>query len=652
MRLVRSMGGWWLACARAARAMLALGLLAQCVASGAAVAEAPTDRLMIAFRNASAPPRAAVAASGHERIDALALRSIMPMRYLRTMYDGSHVVHLGRFMHGQELAAAVARLAADPQVDRVAPDRVKRIQATMPNDPRAAATVASPNGEFTQQWYLLAPNATLISPIDAVGAWDYSRGSASVPVAVIDTGVLFRHPDLGTVANGGKLLPGYDMVSSDAGSSPPTFYVANDGNGADPDPTDPGDWISSADLSNPATAPIFASPAAGCTVAPSSWHGTLVSGIIGASTNNGIGIAGVGWNSPVLPVRALGKCIGYDSDIIDAMAWAAGIAVPYPDPTSVTPPANPNPVRIINLSLGGPGACSSFYSSIIGQLTAMNVVVIAAAGNGAGAAGAGGAVTEPANCAGVIAVGALRYTGTKVGFSNLGPEVAISAPGGNCLSPTVTSGPPCVFSIVSTSNTETETASDAGMGYVDGNQPTVTFQGQPFVGGGEFGTSFSTPMVAGVVALMLAANPNLTPAQVLTLLEFSSRPFPAPGSVPICPNADPTTSECACPPPTVAATSTTPASGGQCGAGMLDARQAVLAAINAIPAVPSVLPAPTPISAPVIPPPPPQASASKASSSGSGGSGVTAPWWILLVLAFAAMRARTTRKPEAGGRVS
>jgi serine protease len=224
----------------------------------------------------------------------------------------------------------------------------------------------------------------------------------------------------------------------------------------------------------------------------------------------------------------------------------------------------------------------------------MNVLVVAAAGND------GAAVAEPANCHGVVAVAALRHIGTKVAFSNLGPEVTISAPGGNC----VDSNPPCLYSIVTTNNTGTESpASGAGMIYVDGNQASVTYSGQTFAGGGVFGTSFSAPMAAGVIALMLNVKPSLTAAQVISILQSSSRPFPAtPSGVVSCTDPSATTTpggiECGC------TTST-------CGAGMLDAYRAVLAARNF--------------------------SASPPPASGGGGGG-DAPWWILSLLLAGAMR--------------
>jgi len=617
------------ACGRLALAWVALlGLLAA-PAAGAFAPEPATDRVLIKLRDSAGIPRdiRGSASSAGERIDALAVRKGTPMRYVRTLYSGAHTVRLSRWMEGTELTALVARLASDRDVEMVGPDRLKRVASTIPNDPRYGANNGDPTGAFTQQWYLVTPTSTLVSAIDAERAWDFSRGAASVPVAVVDTGVLFRHPDLGTVANGGKLLPGYDMVGPDNPTAQPyTFYTANDGNGRDADPTDPGDWINTTDLTNPATKAIFGgNDAAGnplCPVSPSSWHGTLVSGVIGAATNDGISVAGIGWNTPILPVRVLGKCAGYDSDILDGMAWAAGLSIQYPDPTSPNVPTNPNPVKIINLSLGSPTPCSSFYSSLISQLNAMDVVVVAAAGNSGGSNGAGGSVGEPANCLGAIAVAALRNTGTKVAFSNFGPEVAISAPGGNC----VNSQPPCFYSIVTTGNSGTEKATDAQMTYLDGNEPPVTYSGKTFSGGGVFGTSFAAPMVSGVIALMRAANPQLTASQVTAMLKSSARPFPA-STEPVCPATDAVTGECAC-------TQTT------CGAGMLDAHAAVLAAMGN-PANPTALPPPSPSAPPVIPV---VAQATPPPTSSSGGGGAVAPWWILALIAAGTVRVSTRRK--------
>ena len=132
-------------------------------------------------------------------------------------------------------------------------------------------------------------------------------------------------------------------------------------------------------------------------------------------------MAGAAPGVQVLPLRVLGKCFGNDADIQAAMRWAGGLAVPGV-------PANPTPARVVNLSLGSGDACTAGYQSVVDELLASGVSVVAAAGNTAG-----GPVGSPANCQGVIAVLALRHAGTKVGFSDLGPQITIAAPGGNCV---------------------------------------------------------------------------------------------------------------------------------------------------------------------------------------------------------------------------
>jgi hypothetical protein len=213
---------------------------------------------------------------------------------------------------------------------------------------------------------------------------------------------------------------------------------------------------------------------------------------------------------------------------------------------------NGTPARVINLSLGGEEACTSGYRSAVAEITAAGVVIVAAAGNDAGHV-----VGVPGNCEGVIAVAGLRHAGTKVGFSSLGTEVAIAAPGGNCIN--TEQGSPCLYPILSTSNAGVTTPGASI--YTDAYNISV-------------GTSFSSPLVAGTVALMLSARPSLTPAQVRTILQGTSRPFPtrsADPSIPVCRAPQPMGStqvdqlECLC-------TTTT------CGAGMVDAGAAVAAA--------------------------------------------------------------------------
>jgi serine protease len=213
-------------------------------------------------------------------------------------------------------------------------------------------------------------------------------------------------------------------------------------------------------------------------------------------------------------------------------------------------PTNPNTARVINMSLGSAGTCSAAYQDAVNQLTAASVVVVVSAGND------GLTVGTPANCSGVIAVAGVRHSGTKVGYSDLGTAVTISAPAGNCVNLTGT----CLYPILTTSNTGTST-------------PVAGAAGAKYTGGGSdasLGTSFSAPLVSGTVALMLSANASLTPAQVISALKSTARAFPSTGAatgVSACtaPTSVAQSSECYC-------TTTT------CGAGMLDAGLAVAAA--------------------------------------------------------------------------
>ncbi len=415
---------------------------------------------------------------------------------------------LGRGLSSRALAE---RLARQPVVEGAVVDQRRSISAQVPNDPYfgAGQTTVTP---VVGQWYLRAPDATAVSATNAVGAWAITEGSASITVAVLDTGVRFDHPDLA-----GKLWPGYDFVRSS---------VSNDGDGADADASDPGDWSLASDT---------------CGAHDSSWHGTQVAGLIGAASDNGIGMAGLGRKVMVLPVRVLGKCGGYDSDIIAGMRWAAGLS------SSAT--TNPHPARVLNLSLGSSGTCRTgtqsnpHYLETIAELNAAGVVVVVAAGNDTGHA-----VNSPANCSGAIAVAGLRHAGSKVGYSNIGPEVALAAPAGNCVN---LSGP-CLYPLLTTLNAGT-TAPGANI-YSDSFNPSL-------------GTSFSAPLVAATVALMLSVDPTMSPSQVKAALQTSARNFPTAGG------GDSTVA--ACQPPTTTDQLECYCSTSTCGAGMLDAGGAV-----------------------------------------------------------------------------
>jgi serine protease len=470
--------------------------------------------LLIRFKNTSNASRVA-AVSTEDKAAALAARLGYAVKRERRIGRSVHAVELDA---NEPLESQLARVRADASVAEATLDR-RRYAHAFPNDPF-----------YPQQWYLAADAATP-SAVDAEHAWDITAGSSGVVVAVLDTGVRFDHPDLGHAETGGRLLPGYDFISGAA--------AANDGDGRDADPTDPGDFVSQSDTGT--------STFRDCDVTDSSWHGTRVAGLVGARTNNAEGVAGGTWSPWILPVRVLGKCGGFDSDIIEAMLWAAGLHVDgVPD--------NPYPAKVENLSLGSFGACSFAYQDVIDELAAVGTLVVASAGN------EGGPVDSPANCAGAVAVAGLRHAGTKVGYSSLGPEIAVSAPAGNCVN---LSGA-CIYSIETTVNFGTTTPGSNG--YTD----QINFN---------VGTSFSAPIVAAIAGLVASVNGNLDAAQLRArLMEGATTPFPVASdrTVPTChvpsgPN-DVQITECNC---------TTDV----CGAGMANALGAVTAALRPIAAL-------------------------------------------------------------------
>jgi serine protease len=509
--------------------VLSLGLSASSTTFGVDSAA----RVLVKLRARTPLVMAADRAGGSRNVArAVALSSRVGLR----LEAGASVSELAQvvFASGVTSAELAARLSREPDVEYAVPDERRRIVAA-PRDPLYAEGVPG-NGPAAGQWYLRAPAGEVSSSLNVEPAWDVTLGRPEIVVAVVDTGVVYEHPDLLPVSLGGRLLPGYDMISQSE--------IANDGDGRDPDASDPGDWVSQADLFSRGSV-LFR-----CTTSPesSSWHGTQVSGLVAALTDNGIGMAGTAPGVRVLPVRVLGKCGGYDSDIITGLRWAAGLAVP-------DTPANPYPARVINLSLGGDGACSAAYQEAVDEVVALGALIVAAAGNSAGHA-----VASPANCTGVLAVGGLRHAGTKVGYSSLGGEVAISAPAGNCVNGE--SGSACLYPILTT--TDSGTTVSAGGTYTDSYTTSL-------------GTSFSTPLVAGVAALVFSARPDMTPQRVRELLQATARPFPPVGSVVSSSTVPECTQpqydlrgravdqlECCC-------TTTT------CGAGMLDAGAALAA---------------------------------------------------------------------------
>lgn len=490
-----------------------------------ALAEEPTTRLLVLLRPVTGGAEPVALASA--RVTRAAELAGVAHAGSRPISAQVHVLHLAHLQSGRDLADTLDALRAQPGVAEVQPDR-KKFALAIPNDT-----------DFPNQWFW---QSTQVAAVNMESAWDLTTGSTGTVIAVLDTGVRFDHPDLGRASANGRLLAGYDFVGPDPDGG---FRTANDGDGWDADPSDPGDWISKTDT----TLSTFQK----CSTANSSWHGTRTSGLIGALTNNGLGIAGGTWKPWLLPVRVLGKCGGYDSDIQAAMRWAAGLSV-------AGVPDNKYPAKIENLSLGGTGACDSFYQSAVNDVIAQGTVIVVSAGND------GTAVASPANCQGVVAVAGLRHVGTKVGYSDLGPEITLGAPAGNCGDGYVAGGS-CVYSIDTTTNLGTTTPGTNA--YTD----QVNYN---------LGTSFSAPIVSAIAGLMHSVNGNLTPAQFVARLQEGAAPYPtvsadATGAQPpMC--LDPAVagaaqnSECIC---TTAV----------CGAGMANAPGALKAAARPIAAV-------------------------------------------------------------------
>jgi serine protease len=304
---------------------------------------------------------------------------------------------------------------------------------------------------------------------------------------------------------------------------------AGDGDGRDIDPTDPGDWVTPTG-NDPAIQQMLDSDT--CSVADSSWHGTFIAGQIAAVTDNGQGVAGINWASPLLPVRVAGKCGALLSDMLDGMRWAAGLPV-------AGAPANPHPARVINLSFGGdvPCARNRAYQTAIDEVSAQGVLVVVAAGNSSGP------LLRPADCQRVLSVGAVRQDGLKTDYSSYGSQLGLMAPGGS-----MDEGQP----LYSTSNTGRTHAAPAQDHY-DLSQ----------------GSSFAAPLAAGVASLMLSLNPALSPAQLVERLRSTARPWSSVPTVPgqpVCNNSSAAQSVCHCTAQT-------------CGPGLLDAEQAVRAAL-------------------------------------------------------------------------
>jgi serine protease len=407
-----------------------------------AAAEFVPGEVIVRFRDGAPSAAAAQGAAARAASVGLVHRAGDPRQHMLMAIGGG--AGRARAMKALGLAPEGSRAGGAPDaLDQEKRDTVRVVKALRQRaDVESAdlnyirhATVIPDDPGYPDQWHY----ALMSLP----EAWDLTRGTPDVIVAVVDTGVLLGHPDLA-----GKFVGGYDFVSS--------LTSSRDGTGPDPDPNDPGDST---------------------TRGHSTWHGTHVAGTIGAATDNGIGVAGVAWDAKVMPVRVLGlNGSGTSFDIIEGVRFAAGL----PTASGASPAREAD---VINLSLGGLGR-SDAEQAVYDQVRAAGVLVVAAAGN------ANSSVPlYPASYRGVISVSAVDLSLGKAPYSNFGPNVDVAAPGGSMRTSTDPNG---VFSTV-------------------GDDATGPLS---FVYGFMQGTSMASPHVAGVVALMRAVCPGITPQRV------------------------------------------------------------------------------------------------------------------------------------------
>ncbi|MCU7919464.1 MAG: S8 family serine peptidase [Candidatus Thiodiazotropha sp. (ex Epidulcina cf. delphinae)] len=387
-----------------------------------------TDRIIVKYKNGGA-----LSSGVNEMTDAVAQSIGERIAHVKRAFNGAQILKLNAKKPLEELQGIIQEIERFSQVEYAEPDLIIH-PAFTPNDPR-----------YNEQWHYFDDTGGIRLPL----AWDTARGENAV-VAVLDTG--YRpHPDL--LPN---ILPGHDMISD--------LFRANDGDGRDDDAQDPGNY------------------APECYTYLSSWHGTHVAGTVAAIADNQVGVAGIAFRAKLLPVRVLGRCGGYMSDIADGIVWASG--------TSIAGIAdNQHPADVINLSLGGTFfGCPRTFSHAIETARRQGATIVAAAGNNSRDV----SLTTPANCDGVIAVAATTREANRLPFSNFGDAIDVSAPG---------------MSILSTHNS----------GYVVADNDTYASKS---------GTSMAAPHVSGVAALLYAVKPDITPDEVERILTTTARPFP------------------------------------------------------------------------------------------------------------------------------
>jgi serine protease len=323
-------------------------------------------------------------------------------------------------------------------------------------------------------WHLGSINGTTTAAPAAINTAGTQPGPHEVVVAVIDGGVLPNHPSLS-----GRLLPGYDMLSG------PNNLKG--GRSADfaPDPRDAkcGDHVTSSSYRT---------------------HGTEVASLIAGNGRDGV--TGVNPRAKILPVRLFGSCHMSRSDLLDTISWSAGLPV-------AGVPSNANPARVINLSFaGGKAICGDDLQQVLDRVAKKNIFVVAAVGNTFGKR-----LAEPANCRGVISVGAIDAENNIETYSGLDPRTTIYAPGGG---KRIAVDAPWRVNKLKVATFDVNLKGD--------ESPASLFAG--------VGTSYATPLVAGFVSLLLSHKPEMTPRDFVKQLPRYSRPV---NPSALCPDCSP-----------------------------------------------------------------------------------------------------------------
>lgn len=321
-------------------------------------------------------------------------------------------------------------------------------------------------------WHLGSMNSVTATAPAAINTAGTKPGPHEVVVAVIDGGVLPNHPSLS-----GRLLPGYDMMSA------PNNLKGGRSADFEPDARDAkcGERVTSATYRT---------------------HGTEVASLIAGNGRDGV--TGVNPSAKILPVRLFGSCHMSRTDLLDSLAWAAGMPV-------AGAPMNPNPARVINLSFaGGKAVCGDDLQQLLDRVAKKNIFVVAAVGNTFGKR-----LAEPANCRGVISVGAVDAENNIENYSGLDARTTIYAPGGGKR-----------MSVDAPWRVNKLKVATFDVNFKGDESPASLFSG--------VGTSYASPLVAGFVSLLLSHKPEMTPADFIKQLPRYSRPVNPPSTCPDC----------------------------------------------------------------------------------------------------------------------